>query len=112
MNAQDGGLTGTVTNRQPLEKPEWFPGAAQVPSYQQGREAEVCPGPRLCWPFPSLSSNCSLGGLLVGMVRRLTGHASGVQTFSVLTGSFYVLFGEMSIQTFWSFLFFTGLFYY
>lgn len=72
MNAQDGGLTGTVTSRQPLEKPEWFPGVAQVPSYQQGREAEVGPGPRLCRPFPSLSSNHSMGGLLVGMVQRLT----------------------------------------
>lgn len=104
VEAQDGGLTDTMTDRQALEKPEWLPGTAQVPSYQQSREAEVCPHPWLCQPVPSLSSNCSVGRLLVGMVQRLTVTMLVGSAYSVLTGSFYILFGEMSIQTFWTFL--------
>lgn len=79
VEAQDGGLNDTVTDRQALEKPEWLPGTAQVPSYQQSREAEVCPRPWLCQPFPSLSSNCSVGKTPHGHGAAPHGdHASGV----------------------------------
>lgn len=86
VNAQDCGLAGTVTSVQLLENQSGFVSSG---SYQQHREAEVAPRPCLCLPFPSLSSNYSIEGPLVGMVWCLR--------VGVLSGGFHVLFGEMSI---------------
>lgn len=73
--AQDGGLTDTVTDRQtdsPWRNQSGFQEQLRFPPINRVGRLRFAQAHGYASPFPSPSSNCSVGRLLVGTVQRLT----------------------------------------